>query len=238
MPINPSWYSNGVSDPFRDNTDGSITAQTLRNFAGELRDNGVAEDWCIFRSFSIDESLYDWTDVDTPVLVGVTSPVQGGSASLNWSFNTSSDPKNWALFTYTAFSSNSVNTRVVLDFSFQSTIAYDGVDPNWGKFGSFTGFTDGTKIQPVVFVGSGENVGNLYRVMGEQTIDLAEDPTPYFTIQNNTFRTYYTGANAPVIKVGVLLTPASGEALEDSAIDVDLSNLEVRIAARTISPAD
>ena len=43
MPLDPEWWANGPSDPFRDNTNGDINAGTLRSFAGHVStriDNG------------------------------------------------------------------------------------------------------------------------------------------------------------------------------------------------------
>lgn len=93
MPLSPEWWSNGLTDPFRDNPDGAITASTLRTFSQHISDEGTRSGWIQYAPAAIvlDEVIaapnpLPVTDDFTFIALGADEPTLSYSTGI-WSWS-------------------------------------------------------------------------------------------------------------------------------------------------------
>lgn len=214
MPLDPNWWGNvpppaPSPSPFRDNTDGAVTAGTMRNFAEAIAKTGIAADWFRYISGSPNTGApYDWETTSTAETFWLQAAGTGRRTD-NWILAVNDDDQ--AIFAYTG------GTDVFMQVQLSGTLSVSGV-------------TAGTVVQPAMWSGAGPtpdpgSVAYLARpqelVTGDDEIEFADSTMVY--VEN-------TGANT--IAIGLQFTPPSGDPIESGTLALDVSDLTALVVAR------
>lgn len=203
MPLSSEWWANtpGVS-PFRDNVDGSITADTLRQFAQAISSDAASDDWFEYQPGTTNVAApYVWDTVSGSETVWFAGG-GSGQATDNWTYGADTDGQ--AIFAYGG------GVGVLAQVTVTGEITVAGVSEGttatvvmWA--GAVPATPVAVEIGPPVEITN--SVGEVLSISGSGSVRIA--------------------ASGGSIMTGILLTPPPGETIEASASSVSLDFEEV-----------
>jgi hypothetical protein len=212
MPLDQRWYSNASNAPFRTNTDGAITAATLREFAQEVATEVASDDWASYTPGPANLGIpYVWDGTSTSEVLWF--PVDGsGQTTDNWEYG--ENTRGEAYLTYTT----GLRALVSLTLSAGEGLLVDGV-------------TVGTTVTPVMFAGDPELPD--YTVMGAP-VEITTSPA---TIRPSGSGQLLLPAAATSVMVGLLFTPPTGSSIQASGQTFEVEDtveLSLLVVARPV----
>ena len=212
MPLSPLWWENSPSAPFRDNTNGEITAGTFRSFAEAVSVEGVSADWFEYTSAAPNLAApYVWT---SPSLSEVLWLQSGGTGRIsdNWEISPTTDGQS--VFMYSG------GVPALTQVTFNGTVEASGV-------------RSGTVVSPVIWLGDlPDNLDSSAAVAVGPETELVSDPVDI----SASSVLFQHPVNGVALAFGLRFRPPSGQAIEDGTFGVDLSGLMVRAVARPAAP--
>jgi hypothetical protein len=213
MPLDQRWYSNASNAPFRTNSDGAITAATLREFAEEVATEVASDDWAEYSPGPANlGDPYVWDETSTSEVLWF--PVDGsGQVTDNWEYG--ENARGEAYLTYTT----GLRALVAVTLSAGEGLFVDGV-------------TVGTTVTPVMFAGD-PALPDDYTVMGS-SVEITESPT---TLRPSGSSQLLLPAASTSVMAGLLFTPPTGSSIEASGgtfeVD-DTAELSLLVVARPV----
>lgn len=214
MPLSSDWWANTPSvSPFADNTDGAITAFTLRTFAEAISTDAASDDWFQYTPGVTNVGApYVWDQASQAEVVWFAGG-GSGQATDNWAYGVDSDGQ--AQFSY----AGAVDVLAQVTVSGSATV--DGV-------------TIGTTLTVVMWEGLA--IGTPTPVAIGSPVEVTTDPENLALSGSGSVRIPSTGG---VIMVGVLIEPPSGETIESSpsSVALDLESMATLVIARQAAVA-
>jgi hypothetical protein len=216
MPLDPSWWA--VGGPFADNTTGDITAQDLRSFAQEVGTEGRSADW-----FNYEPDLYydaiEYKTVDLAQTIWFNLPASPTfyEQSINWS------------------SSTDAGSRTVWNYiSDEEMFLYVSLVP--GSL-TLTNIGEDVSITPIVVISEDDAESPVYvgATKNVWPIDKTQTTSSAGTVSvdlNLTKFLRFPSAHRSV-RVGVLLTPPSGEPISPIAEGTFVAAADMRVLVMT-----
>lgn len=211
MPLHPKWTQNSTTAPFRDNSDGLITAATLRQFATEVSTDVAADDWAQYVPGPENLSApYTWGDPSVSQILWL--PGGGtGSVTANFSYGTNGSGEGYLRYT------------AGLGALLQVTLSGGGV--------MVSGVTAGTTFTPVMH--AGDHDAPVPTTIGPP-VEVEASPALIGISGSGSTRIPPSGAS---VMVGLLISPPAGSPIEDGTINLDLSSLSMLVIARPTAVA-
>lgn len=214
MPLDPKWSENNPDSPFRDNTDGAITAATLRQFASEVASDTAADDWAEYTppGGTADLTSYTWT---TPSASETLWLPAAGSGQTTQHFSYGASPAGAAYLTYTA----GLGALLTVTLSGDITV---------------TGVTPGTEISTVFFAGDPATASPTGIAFSAAPLEVETSPDTFSFSAGGTLRIPAVEAS---VMAGLRFTPPEGSPIEDSTIEVSVGGLTLTVIARPTASA-
>lgn len=217
MGLNPKWWATDGSGEFEDNSDGDITADSLRRFAQEISEDSPDE-WIQLVPGPLEfPSTAPWYTADTQILVWMPALVSGvgggsGSATDQWAYSVDTyvpDLFDTAVFSWTG---GAIDSLVLANLEITNT-----------NF-KISGVTPDTTITPViihdsapnisaVLAGSRNNATALLGLFGP-SCKITSDETPLSIAGRHSFP-LETGS---AVLVGMLFSPPTGLSVADGVV--------------------
>jgi hypothetical protein len=221
MPLSSEWWANAPGEsPFRDNVDGAITAETMRDFALAVSTEAASDDWFTYRPGVTNlDAPYVW---DAPSESETVWFVDGGpgQASSDWSYDT--DPDGQAQFAYTG------GVPVLVQVTVSGSI-------------SVTNVTEGSTVTPVLrWATSAAALGeddNQTLFIGSP-VSVPDSSIPVLLSVSGAGSVRFPAIGG-VLQTGLLFVPPSDSAIQasGSVINLDLDGVSTLAIARQAAQA-
>lgn len=216
MPLDPSWWAAG--GPFADNTTGDITAQDLRSFAQDVGTEGSSADWFNYEpDLFYDAVQYKTVDLAQTIWLNLPAVPTFYEQSINWSHSTDAGSRTvWnytsdeEMFLYISLIPGSLTlTNIGADVSI-TPIAVVSADDTEGP----------------VYTGPTKNVWPI-----DKTQTTAASGTAYVDLNLTKFLRFPAAHRS--VRVGVLLTPPSGEPISPVSSGTFVAAADMRVLGMT-----
>lgn len=220
MPLGNQWWS--LSGPFADNSDGAITAGTMRNFANAVAYQGNAGDGFTYIP-EVDYDSGDMAVIDQAVTLWLNRNSLDSS--------TYSQSANW-------IHSEDVSTRSVYTYAVDENMALSlSLIP---AEVTLLNVNEGVSITPIYCVTASDAVEPVYTGASRNVYNMDR---PVLTPSSGTIQMDLTTTallslplGAQSLRFGLRLVPPTGETIDNgSTFSIDLSAMSILGVARLVS---